>query len=85
VSKQKPSAAKAAAAGAAPQEYRKPRADIYTVLLVVALLMLILATTALWMTMKEDYDNMIKDGPKPTAVWHQPATGTTFDVLNRIA
>ena len=34
---------------AAPQEYRKPRADVYTVLLVVALVMLIVATVVLWM------------------------------------
>ena len=41
--------AKAAASQAASQEYRKPRADVYTVLLVVALLILLVATAALWM------------------------------------
>ena len=68
---------------AAPQEYRKPQADVYTVLLVVALAMLVIATAALWMTMKDDYNNEIKGGPNP--VWHLPAAGTTFDAPHGIA
>ena len=71
------------AKAAAPQEYRKPRADVYTVLLVVALIALLLGTAALWMSMKEDYNNEIKGGPNPA--WHQPATGTLLDVRNGIA
>ena len=59
----------------APQVYRKPRADIYTFLLVVALMAIILATTVLWMTMKE-YDNLIKGGPTP--VWHRPAVDSPW-------
>jgi hypothetical protein len=60
------------------QEYRKPRADVYTVLLVIALLAILVATGALWMTMKDDYNNDIKGGPNPT--WHRPASGTVLDV-----
>ena len=72
------SAKSSAAQAAAPQEYRKPQADVYTVLLVVALIAIALGTAALWMTMKEDYEYTIKGGPNP--VWHQPTMGTTFDV-----
>ena len=68
---------------AAPQEYRKPRADIYTLLLVVALLAILLATGVLWMAMKEGYDYKINGGPTPA--WHRPATGTTLDARNGIA
>ncbi len=60
------------------QEYRKPRADVYTVLLVIALLAILVATGALWMTMKDDYNNDIKGGPNPT--WHRPASGTIFGI-----
>ncbi len=74
-------ATKSAASPAGPQEYRKPQADVYTVLLVIALAMLITATAALWMTMKDDYNNEIKGGP---TVWHRPAAGTTIDVLHGI-
>jgi hypothetical protein len=66
MSKRKTSRGKSAVA----QEYRKPQADIYTLLLVIALLMLIIATTMLWRTMK-DYDYIFKGGPNPT--WHLPA------------
>jgi hypothetical protein len=68
---------------AAPEEYRKPRADVYTVLLVVALIAILLGTAALWMMMKEDYNNEIKGGPNPA--WHRPASGSTLDVRNGIA
>ena len=68
---------------AVPQDYRKPRADVYTVLLVVALLSLLIATAALWMTMKDDYNNEIKGGPNP--VMDRPAAGTTLDVSHGIA
>ena len=66
-----PKAATQVAPQAVSQEYRKPRADVYTVLLVIALMMIVLATVALWMTMK-DNDYMIKGGP-PMPVWHRPA------------
>jgi len=71
------------AKSAAPQEYRKPRADVYTVLLVVALFFILLGTAALWMTMKDDYNNEIKGGPNPA--WHRPASGTTLDAPIAIA
>ncbi len=66
-----------------PQEYRKPQADAFTVLLLIALLMLLLGTAVLWMTMKDDYNYMIKGGPSP--VWHRPAAGSTFDASHGIA
>ena len=71
----KAKAAKPAAAAAAPQEYRKPQADVYTVLLVVALLIVVIATTFLWMTMKEDYNYDIKGAPNPD----RAVTSTLFD------
>jgi len=73
----------AAAQGAASQDYRKPAANVYTVLLLVALILILFGTWALWMTMKEDYDYMIKGGPNP--VWHRPAMGTTFDAPREMA
>ncbi|MGO9108994.1 MAG: hypothetical protein ACLP9L_07155 [Thermoguttaceae bacterium] len=82
MSKRSQSLAKSVAPQTAPQEYRKPRADVYTVVLVVALLMILFGTAALWMTMKE-YDYMIKGGPNP--VWHRPAAGTVLDSPNGIA
>jgi hypothetical protein len=42
-----------------PQLYRKPRADVLTVLLVIAFLAILLATLALWQVMK-DYDYKLK-------------------------
>ena len=51
------------------QVYRKPRADVYTVLLLIALIALILATVALWALMG-DYDNKFKGGP---VALHRPA------------
>jgi ferric-dicitrate binding protein FerR (iron transport regulator) len=83
MSKRTRNPARPAATEAASREYRKPRADVYTVLLVVALLMLLLGTAALWMRMKEDYNYEIKGGPNP--VWHQPATGTALDARSGIA
>lgn len=59
----------------ATQEYRKPQANVYTVLLVVSLLMVILASAVLWMVMKGDYNNEIKGGPN---VWHRPACQTPY-------
>jgi len=73
MSKQSQAPAKSAAA----EEYRKPRADVYTLLLVVALIALLVGTAALWMTMKENYNNEIKGGPNPA--WHRPASGATLD------
>ena len=77
-----PEAVPKAVPQAAPEEYRKPRADVYTVLLVVALLMLVSATVALWMTMKE-YNHMIKGGPNP--VWNLPAAAASLDAQSGIA
>ncbi len=82
----KPAAPKAVAqvaSQAASQEYRKPRADVYTILLVIALLIIVLATVALWMTMK-DNDYMYKGGP-PMPAWHRPAPATTLDAPYGIA
>jgi hypothetical protein len=53
-----------------PQIYRRPVADVYTVMLSVGLVATILATVALWMVMK-DYDYAIKGGPTPA--WNHPA------------
>jgi hypothetical protein len=61
---------------AEPQVYRKPRADIYTVMLSVALIAVAIAATALWMTMNE-YNKMINGGPNPT--WNSPAAPALFD------
>ena len=51
-------------------------------LLVIALLMIVLATVSLWMTMK-DNDYMIKGGP-PMPVWHRPAA-TALDAPYGVA
>jgi hypothetical protein len=61
---------------AEPQVYRKPRADIYTVVLSVALIAAAIAAAALWMTMG-DYHYEIKGGPTP--VWNHPAAPAAFD------
>jgi hypothetical protein len=66
----------AAAEPAEPQVYRRPTADIYTVLLSVALIAAAIAATALWMVMR-DYDYTIKGGPTPT--WNRPAAPAVFD------
>jgi hypothetical protein len=66
---------------AAVQEYRKPEADIFTLLLVIALLMVIIAIVSLRMTMQE-YKFEIKGGPNPT--WHLPARGATLDPQNGV-
>ena len=73
MSKRTPKPAKPAATA---QEYRKPRADVYTVLLFVAVTMLAFGAAALWMLMKDDYNSEIKGGPQP--VWHRPAAGSTL-------
>jgi hypothetical protein len=83
MSKRTRNPAKPAASPAASQEYRKPRADVYTVLLVVALLIILLGTAALWMTMKE-YNYDIKGGP-PNPVSYLRAPGTTWDAPRGIA
>jgi hypothetical protein len=56
---------------AEPQVYRKPRADVYTVLLSLALIAVATAATVLWLTMAQ-YHYEIKGGPNPT--WNRPAT-----------
>jgi hypothetical protein len=45
-----------------PQVYRKPRADVFTALLVVALLAILFATWVLWLVMGT-YNYKIKGGP----------------------
>ncbi len=47
--------------------FRKPRADVYTVLLVISLLAIILATVVLWLVM-QTYDYKIKGGPVAVGV-----------------
>ena len=59
-----------AAERAEPQVYRKPRADVYTVLLSIALIAVAIAATVLWLTMGQYHDE-IKGGPTP--VWNHPA------------
>lgn len=53
-----------------PQVYRKPRADIFTMLLVIALLAIITATVVLWQLMAE-YEYKFKGGPSVS--WNAPA------------
>jgi hypothetical protein len=72
----KPAKVKAVAAPAEPQVYRKPAADVYTVLLSIALIALAIATTSLWMVMR-GYDYTIKGGPSPT--WNRPAAPAGLD------
>lgn len=59
-----------AAENSAPQVYRKPRADVFTMLLVIALIAIITATVVLWQLMA-DYEYKIKGGPSVT--WNSPA------------
>ncbi len=72
----KPAKAAKAAKPAESQVYRKPKADIYTVMLSIALIVAALAATALWMTMA-DYHYETKGGPNP--VWNRPAARAVFD------
>jgi hypothetical protein len=56
--------------------YRKPRADFYTVALVLALIAIILAILCLWLLMGE-YDKQFKGGPVPSFSAHsQPMDHT---------
>ncbi len=52
-------------------EYRRPRPDLYTFMLIVAFIALLVAIAALWAHMAE-YDYEIKGGPSVQA----PAAGT---------
>jgi hypothetical protein len=58
-----------------PQLYRKPRADVLTVLLVIAFLAILLATLALWQTMK-DYNYKLKGGP--SVLRERPAASSLY-------
>ena len=53
--------------------YRKPRADVYTVLLVIALVALLLAIYALFLEM-DDFHFAIKGGPPVT--WVSPSAAS---------
>ena len=53
----------------AEPHYRKPQADVYTVLLVISLLAILLATVVLWLVM-QTYDYKIKGGPVAVSVEH---------------
>ncbi len=64
-----------------PRIYRKPRADVYTVMLSIALIAVSIAATALWLVMGQ-YHNEIKGGPNPT--WIQPAAPSQIDAPRAI-
>jgi hypothetical protein len=49
-----------------PTAYRKPRADVFTMLLIIALLAILLGIGLLWAHMKSVYDWKMKGGPNPT-------------------
>jgi hypothetical protein len=68
---------------AEPQVYRKPQADVYTVMLSIALIVIILATVVLWRGVMKDYNYEIKGGPNP--VWHRPAALAPFDAPREVA
>jgi hypothetical protein len=55
--------------------YRKPRADVFTMLLVIALLAIFLGIWALWAYM-QDYDMKYKGGPSVSM--SQPAATHAF-------
>lgn len=69
-----PASPPSAAERAEPQVYRKPRADVYTVLLSIALIAIGIAATALWLTMAQ-YKYEIKGGP----AWNRPAAPAAFE------
>ena len=57
--------------------YRKPRADVYTVLLIFALIAIIAATALLYTQMSVEYDNKTEGAPvPPTAYRVVPAAPT---------
>ena len=49
-----------------PTVYRKPRADVFTMLPIIALLAILLGIGLLWAHMKSVYDWKMKGGPNPT-------------------
>jgi hypothetical protein len=55
------------------QVYRKPRVDVYTVLLSIALIAVGIAATALWLIMAQ-YKYEINKG-----TWNRPAAPAAFD------
>lgn len=61
---------------AVPQ-YRKPRADVYTVMLVLALLALIVGILCLWGENAE-YEWKYKGGPAVSALTDVGSTGVSF-------
>lgn len=66
-----------AAEQAEPQVYRKPRANVYTVLLSIALIAVGIAATALWLAMAQyKYDK---------GTWNRPAAPAAFDPPRALA
>ena len=64
-----------------PQVYRKPRADVFTTLLVIALLAILLATAMLWMVMGT-YEYKFKGGPPAT--WNESAPSAKVAGTRRV-
>jgi hypothetical protein len=48
------------------EAYRKPRPDVFTMLLVIALLAILLGITVLWVHMSTVFDWKLKGGPSVT-------------------
>jgi hypothetical protein len=60
------SAQAASNAAEQPAAYRKPKADVFTMLLVITLLAILLAIGLLYAHMKSVFDWKMKGGPTPT-------------------
>ena len=58
---------------------RKPRADIYTVLLAIALVAILVTTVVLYLESADYGDQKTKGAP--SAVWNRPAAASTFDAF----
>jgi hypothetical protein len=52
--------------------YRKPRPDVFTVMLVVALLAIVFSIILLYAHMRQDFDMKFKGGPTPMAAASAP-------------
>ena len=58
---------------------RKPRADIYTALLAIALVAIIVTTILMYLE-SADYGDQKTKGAPPV-VWNRPAAASTFDAF----